>query len=70
MARTQKIVGAAWRLKSGLLYAGLGKNYSAALVGPDDATVFDDRDNPEIKAGFYQALFNRPFEKEMIQPCT
>lgn len=54
-----------WKLKSGLLYAGM-KGMCAALVGPDEATVFDDQDNPEIKAKFYRALFKCEFVKE---PC-
>lgn len=58
-----KSIGQTWRLKSGLLYAGLN-GMLAALVGPDDAEVFDSRDNPEIKARFYGALLNCKFEAE------
>ena len=58
-----KAVGKTWRLKSGLLYAGLS-GHRAALVGPDDAAIFDSRDNPEIKARFFGALLNCKFEVE------
>jgi len=58
-------VGKIWRLKSGLLYAGLN-GVLAALVGPDDAQVFDSRDNPAIKARFYGALLNCKFDVEFV----
>lgn len=61
-----KHVGQTWRLKSGLLYAGLN-GIKAALVGPDDAEVFDSRDNSEIKAKFYGLLLNCKFE---VEPCA
>lgn len=62
----QKHVGQTWKLKSGLLYAGLN-GLMAALVGPDDAQVFDSRDNPEIKARFYGAVLGCKFE---VEPCA
>ncbi len=59
----KKYIGKTWRLKSGLLYAGLN-GLRAALVGPDNAEIFDSRDNPEIKSRFYGALLNCKFEVE------
>jgi hypothetical protein len=59
-------IGKTWRLKSGLLYAGLN-GLLAAFVGPDAAEIFDSRDNPEIKARFYGALLNCKFEVELCE---
>ena len=61
-----KTVGKTWRLKSGLLYAGLN-GMCAALVGPDDAEIYDSRDNPEIKARFFGAILGCKFE---VEPCV
>lgn len=62
-----KFVGQAWRLKFGLLYAGLrGQNATPALVSIDDAEVFDSRDNPEMKARYYGAVLGCKFEVETI----
>ena len=60
-----KHVGQTWRLKHGLLYAGLNGLF-CALVGPDDAQVFDSRDNREFKRTFYSAVLKVPFEVEEI----
>ena len=59
-----KTVGQTWRLKSGLLYAGMN-GLLAAFVGPDDAMIFDSRDNPKIKTRFYGALLGSKFEVEL-----
>lgn len=56
--------GQTWKLKTGLLYAGT-KGALAALVGPDEATIFDAQDNPAIKAKFYASLFKTDFEVEL-----
>lgn len=62
-----KHVGQTWKLKSGLLYAGL-RGVLASLVGPDDAQVFDSRDDPETKARFYGILLACKFEVELCEP--
>lgn len=61
-----KHIGQTWKLKSGLLYAGLN-GLMSALVGPDDALIFDARDNPEIKKRFYSAILNCKFEVELCE---
>jgi hypothetical protein len=62
-----KTVGQTWRLKYGLLYAGLrGVMAKPVLVSGDEAEVFDSRDNPEMKARYYGALLNCKFEVETI----
>lgn len=62
----QKFVGQKWRLKNGLLYAGLTPKYLSALVGPNDALIFDERDNRDTKKSFAGALHNVQFEVEEI----
>jgi hypothetical protein len=52
-----------FRLKSGLLYAGL-RGIECALVAIDDALVFDERDNGEAKAKFYGLMLGCKFEVE------
>lgn len=59
-----KHVGQKWKLKSGLLYAGLN-GLQAALVGPDQASVFDSLDNQTLKSKFYSAVLGVPFEVEL-----
>ena len=56
-----------WRLKYGLLYAGLD-GVRCVLVADDDprCQVFDGRDNEQMKARFYGALLNCKFEVEVI----
>jgi len=55
-----------WRLKYGLLYAGLTSRFTAALVGPDDALVFNQDDNSELKRAFYEAVLGVKFEVETL----
>ena len=62
--KTQKYVQ--WRLKSGLLYAGINPdNGQAVLTSEAGAEVFDRRDNPEIKKAFYGALLKSRMEVEL-----
>ena len=65
--KTQKHVGKTWKLKSGLLYAGLrGPAATPVLVADDNAEIFDSRDNPEMKARYYGAVLGCKFEVEPI----
>jgi hypothetical protein len=67
MTTKTKYIGQTWRLKNGLLYAGLrGLAATPVLVSSDEAEIFDSRDNPEIKARYYNALLNCKFEVESI----
>jgi hypothetical protein len=46
-----------WRLEAeNGLCAGLDSRYSAALVHPANAMIFDGRDNPELKQQFYESV--------------
>ncbi|MDE2103528.1 MAG: hypothetical protein KGL39_40180 [Patescibacteria group bacterium] len=61
-----KHIGQTWKLKSGLLYAGIDdKTLAAKLVGPDDAQVFDSRDSASVKSRFYGILLKCKFEVEL-----
>ena len=56
-----------WRLKTGRLYAGMSPfNASAVLTDVEHATVYDSRDNAEIKAKFFAALTGAEFEVEAV----
>jgi hypothetical protein len=59
-------IGQTWRIKCGLLYAGINARKQAALVAPDDALVFDARDNRQIKLGFYSAMLGVKCEVEEL----
>jgi hypothetical protein len=50
------------------LYAGL-LGLRASLVPREQAEVFDERDNPEVKAKFYGALLRTRFSVE-IEQCA
>jgi hypothetical protein len=64
---TKKHVGQTWRLKFGLLYAGLrGAMATPVLTSEDEAEIFDSRDNPEMKARYYSALLGCKFEVEAV----
>lgn len=56
-----------WRLKYGLLVAGLDKT-KCILVSPDDprAVIFDGRDNPKVKALAYGMETGAKFEVELL----
>lgn len=54
-----------WRLRSGLLYAGLGSNHECILTDSGHAIVFDGRDNEELKLKFWQAATGYKFEVEL-----
>lgn len=57
-----------WRLRSGLLCAGLDRQLHCVLLAPDDPQVqiFDERDNEQAKAKFYGALLGCKFEIEIL----
>ncbi len=61
-----KRIGQTWRLRYGLLYAGLD-GHEIKLVSEDDprVQVFDSRDNPKFKREFYSVLMRCPFEVEL-----
>lgn len=59
---TNKTPRQAWKLKSGLLYAGIAPSGLAVLTSEDKAEKFDSRDNPEIKSAFYSALLGCKME--------
>lgn len=65
-ARNKALAAIRWRLKSGLLYAGMDAQFSAALVGPDDAAVFDARCCEKLKLAYWQAITGRTFEVELL----
>jgi len=60
-----------WRLRYGLLYAGLSERMleGCILVSVDDprCQIFDGRDNEDAKAKFYGALLNCKFEVELCE---
>lgn len=64
--KTPQTIGQPWKLRFGLLCAGLGKNNEAALVEPDKALLFDARDNQELKRKFWTAILNVPFVIESL----
>lgn len=53
-----------WRLRFGLLYGGLD-GLKCVLTTCDRAQVFDDRDNPETKIPFWNAMLGCRFEVEI-----
>lgn len=63
--RNKALARIKWRLRSGLLYAGLDRAQRCVLVGPDDALVFDGRDNEHAKAKYFSAVMGRQFEVEL-----
>jgi hypothetical protein len=68
MPKRERHVGQTWKLRSGLLYAGLdaSNHYAAKAVGPDDALVFDSRDIQGLKLRFFSAVLRMPFEVEEV----
>jgi hypothetical protein len=54
-----------WRLRSGLLYAGLNDRCQCILTTADQAVVFDGRDNEQAKAAFYGQMLHTQFEIEL-----
>jgi hypothetical protein len=67
--RRPRFVGQTWRLRCGLLFAGMNRNkpgYPAAAVGPEDAEIFDSRDNRELKRRYYSAAVGMPFVVEEV----
>jgi hypothetical protein len=65
-ARRKALSLVKWRLRSGLLYAGTDRALQAVLVGPDEAIVFDGRDNEQVKADFWKATTGRTFKVELL----
>ena len=66
--RREKVKGQAWRLRFGLLCVGLtGPYLNAVLVAPDQAVIYDSRDNQEFKRRFFPALLRVPLEIENCQ---
>lgn len=65
-ARRKALSLVKWRLRSGLLYAGVDSAFKAVLVGPDDAMTFDGRDNEQAKLAYWQAMTGRTFEIEIL----
>lgn len=61
-----------WRLRCGPLYAGCNPGLfgEIVLVSADDprCKIFDGRDNPKLKAGFYSAAsgYQYQFEVEVL----
>jgi hypothetical protein len=54
-----------WRLRYGLLYAGLDARLNCILTDEANAVVFDARDNEQSKLAFYGASLNCKFEVEL-----
>lgn len=64
-ARNTALAGVKWRLRAGLLYAGL-RGLTAHLVSESDALVFDGRDNETQKARYFSAVLGCKFEVELL----
>jgi hypothetical protein len=62
-----KFIGQTWRLRYGLLVAGLD-GIDCVLVSEDDprVQVFDSRDNPELKRKFWSIILGCPLEVECV----
>ncbi len=65
-ARRKALSAITWRLRFGLLYAGLDGT-QCVLVAQDDprCQVFDGRDNEAMKAKYYSAVLGCPMEVEL-----
>lgn len=62
--RNKALASVKWRLRCGLLYAGLD-GLEVVLVEQDNAQVFDGRDNEAMKKRFYEAASGYKFEVEL-----
>lgn len=64
--RNKALAGIKWRLRYGLLYAGL-HGFKCVLVSADDqrCQIFDGRDNQDLKARFYDMDAGCKFEVEL-----
>ncbi|HVI69726.1 MAG TPA: hypothetical protein VM581_04705 [Magnetospirillaceae bacterium] len=63
--RTKALSRIKWRLRYGLLYAGLDARLNCILTNEPNAVVFDARDNEQSKLAFYGAALNCKFEVEL-----
>jgi hypothetical protein len=55
-SRSKELAKLRWRLESiDGLCAGLDNNLGCALVSPQNAQVFDGRDNERLKKSFYES---------------
>lgn len=64
--RNKALASVKWRLRCGLLYAGL-RGTEIVLVEQSSAVVFDGRDNADLKRNFYQLVSGYKFE---VEPCA
>lgn len=64
-ARLKALAKVNWRLRSGLLYAGLD-GLRCVLTDKDNALVFDGRDSERTKLRFWQAATGYKFEIELV----
>lgn len=67
-ARVKALKGVKWVLRSGSFFVGpMDAELNSTLVqSRDEALVFDGRDNEEMKAGFFSALFGSDFTPELL----
>jgi peptidase E len=63
--RSKELSRIKWRLRYGLLYAGLDAQLNCILTDADNAQIFDARDNEQMKRAFYGAALNCKFDVEL-----
>lgn len=64
-ARSKALADVKWRLRCGLLYAGLNESLDVVLVERGAAQIFDGRDDQDLKQRFYRAASGYKFEVEL-----
>lgn len=55
-----------FKLKVGLLYVSINSRAEFVLVGPDDAQVYDYRDNEEMKRQFAERILKQRVTIEIL----
>jgi len=65
--RNKALAKIKWRLRCGLLYAGLGRQAACILTDEAHALVFDGRDNEQTKLAYWQAVTGYKFEVELCE---